>query len=80
MFSNVCLKDPRLFTSDHLLVLGVLPASPAHDHGRYLRSRRRFPLRHPQWGPQTRAWQSWISDETWRMVDETFRPPAASQP
>ena len=91
MFSNVCLKDPRLFTSDHLLVLGVLPASPARDHGRYLRSRRRFPLRPPQWGPQTRAdalfqsltdaipapvpatkraWQSWISDETWRMVDE----------
>jgi endonuclease/exonuclease/phosphatase family metal-dependent hydrolase len=29
MFSNVCLKDPCLYASDHLLVLGVLPASPS---------------------------------------------------
>jgi hypothetical protein len=91
MFSNVCLKDPRLFISDHLLVLGVLLASPAHDQRRYLQSRRRFPLRPPQWGPQMhadtlfqsltdaipapvpatkRAWQLWISNETWKMVDE----------
>jgi hypothetical protein len=33
MFSNMCLKDPRLFTSDHLLVPGALPASPGSTCG-----------------------------------------------
>ena len=91
MFTNMCLKNPRLFTSDHSLILGVLPASPSCEHGKYSRARRRFPLRTPQWGPQTRAdalyqalkesippaeaatrrvRKSWVSDETWRLVDE----------
>jgi hypothetical protein len=50
MLLNVCLKDPRLFTSDHLLVLGVLPASPTCDHGWYLQSRQL-----PSWGLTTQA-------------------------
>jgi exonuclease III len=91
MFSNVCLKDPCLYASDHLLVLGMLPASPSHEHGRYLWSRRRFSLGPPKWGPPThadalfqsltdaipppvpttkQARRSWISAETWKMVDE----------
>lgn len=73
------------------MVLGELWSSDLRRNKSYLRARRRFPLRAPKWGPQTRAdallqvlneaipkptlaerrerWE-WISNETWRLVDE----------
>ena len=91
LFNKVCLRDPRLFSSDHLMVLGELWSSELRRNKSYLRGRQRFPLRAPKWGPQTRAdallqalneaipkptraerraRREWISEETWRLVDE----------
>jgi len=89
IFSKVCLKDPRCFTSDHLMIVGKLLSAPLSSNLSYLRGRTRFPLRTPKWGPHTkvdsifqslsdgiaapsrsnRVRSSWISDETWKLVD-----------
>lgn len=89
IFSKVCLKDPRCFTSDHYMVVGKLLSAPLSSNLSYLRGRTRFPVRAPKWGPHTkvdsifqdltaaidpptranRVRSSWISDETWALVD-----------
>ena len=48
MFSNVCLRDPRLFTSDHYLILGELQSTKPRGNLAYLKARRKFPLRPPK--------------------------------
>jgi hypothetical protein len=85
------LRDPRYFSSDHLMVVGEHQGS-VHSHGAaYIRGRKAFPLGAPKWGPMSQAdylfeevlaqvqvpareaarhRQPWISDETWRKVDE----------
>ena len=42
---NVQWKRPRLHTSDHVMLLGSLMTAKAKANARYLRSRKRFPLR-----------------------------------
>jgi hypothetical protein len=70
---NVQILKPRLHTSDHMLVLGVLQSEP-RDQGR-----KQFPLAPPV-GPATRVDSlfdttmnhvaKWISDGTWRVADK----------
>jgi exonuclease III len=88
LFRNMQLKQPRLFTSDHYLVLGELLSEPLRENRRYLGGRRRFPL-HVS-APVTKVEKlftdiqtacadpsppvrpprpSWISLETWKMID-----------
>jgi exonuclease III len=43
-FRNVQIKQPRLFTSDHFLLLGELLSEPLGANRRYLGGRRQFPL------------------------------------
>jgi exonuclease III len=56
MFKNVSLRDPRLYTSDHYMVHGILLFNQSRrQHLAYNRARKRFPLRPPKGGPMTRA-------------------------
>jgi exonuclease III len=55
MFCNVCLHNPRHFTSDHLMVVGVIPSKPISENKAYLQGRQRFPLKAPKWGPAIKA-------------------------
>jgi Reverse transcriptase (RNA-dependent DNA polymerase) len=85
------LRDPRYFSSDHLMVVGEHQGSPHSRGAAYIRGRKAFPLGTPKWGPMTQAdflfekvlaqvqvpaqptrfaRPPWISDTTWRIVDE----------
>lgn len=56
LFSNMQLKDPRCFSSDHWLIRGELLSAPLASNHRYLQGRRRFPLRiDRRVGPHSRA-------------------------
>ena len=56
MFTNVSIRDPRLFTSDHLMVHGSLLLNSSRRHSlAYVRARKRFPLQPPKGGTMTRA-------------------------
>ena len=46
LFWNVSVQDPR-HNSDHCLVLGCLQSAPLREHSKYLRRRKRLPLRPP---------------------------------
>ena len=65
MFSNVSLRDPRLFSSDHLMVLGKLQSALRTRNRSYLRARTRFPLRAPKNGTRNPSWcafpSTWLS-------------------
>jgi hypothetical protein len=39
MFTNVCLRNPRLFASDHLMVLGELESDTLRRNKTYLTGR-----------------------------------------
>ena len=89
MFLNVCLKDPRCFNSDHLMMVGKITSATRSRNRSYLRSRTRYPLGPPRRGPLTqvdlifqelqravdppppreRSHRSWISANTWKLVD-----------
>jgi exonuclease III len=47
LFQYILIKDPR-YHSDHLMVTGGLRSAPKRENVRYLRSRRKFPLRRQQ--------------------------------
>ena len=44
LFGNVSIRDPR-HNSDHYLVLGFLNSASLREHMRYLRGRKKLPLR-----------------------------------
>jgi hypothetical protein len=70
MFSNVAIRDPRLFTSDHLMVQGsLLLHSSRRQSLAYVRARKRFPLQPPIGGPMTRA------DALFRALKLHITPP-----
>ena len=43
-FQNVQIKQPRLFSSDHFMLLGEFLSEPLRNNRHYLRGRRLFPL------------------------------------
>lgn len=55
IFANVCIRDPRHFTSDHLMVMGILQSATHRANQTYLRGRKRFPLRPTKMGPATKV-------------------------
>jgi hypothetical protein len=82
------LKKPRLFTSDHYLILGEFLSEPLRENRRYLGGRRRFPLHATApvseveklfadiqaacadpIPPERPPRPSWISSETWNLID-----------
>ena len=46
LFGNVSVRDPR-HNSDHYMVLGCLHSASLKEHARYLRGRKKPPLRPP---------------------------------
>ena len=87
IFRNVAAQYPR-HNSDHFMVVGHLRSATARDHARYIKGRRKMPLKPPTeptredelFGALRRAVpepherdkhkNTWISEETWRLVDE----------
>ena len=81
------VRDPR-HNTDHYMVVGHLCSATARDHARYIKGRRKMPLKPPTeptredklFGALRRAVpkphkqdkhkNAWISEETWRLVDE----------
>ena len=55
LFESVGLRDPQQYSTDHLMLRGRLLRQPTKSHNRYLRGRRKFPLRLPKFGPLTQA-------------------------
>ncbi|HEY9815724.1 MAG TPA: endonuclease/exonuclease/phosphatase family protein, partial [Candidatus Obscuribacterales bacterium] len=69
IWQNVSIRDPRNFDSDHYMVIGKLLSAPMTGNRRYLLGRRRFPLKLPKWGPQSRA------DALFQALQEMKTPP-----
>ena len=46
LFRNVDVRDPR-HNSDHFMVVGHLRSATAQDHARYIKGRRKMPLKPP---------------------------------
>ena len=46
LFRNVYIRDPR-HNTDHFMVVGCLRSAPAQDHARYIKGRRKIPLKPP---------------------------------
>ena len=46
IFRNVSVRDPR-HNTDHFMVVVCLCSAPARDHARYIKGRRKMPLRPP---------------------------------
>jgi hypothetical protein len=53
ILTNIQLKDPHHYTSDHLLVVGSVSSAPKQDNVCYLKARKKFPLCMDTYGPQT---------------------------
>ena len=89
LFRNVSVRDPR-HNTDHFMVVGCLRSAPEREHARYIRGRRKMPLRPstepmkedgifaalrravPKPHARDRHKSAWISEETWRLVEERF--------
>ena len=52
LFQTVSIRDPRHFTSDHLMLQATLLQRPTISHKKYLHGRKRFPLSLPKYGPR----------------------------
>ena len=46
LFRNVSVRDPR-HNNDHFMVVGCLRSAPERDHARYIKGRRKMPLKPP---------------------------------
>jgi hypothetical protein len=55
LFETVGLRDPRSYSTNHLMLRGRLLRRPTKCHRRYLHGRRQFPLKVPAMGPLTQA-------------------------
>ena len=73
MFSNISLKDPRCFTSDHLMVVGRITSATRSKNRSYLRSRTRYPLGPPRSGPLTQV------DSIFQELKNEVDPPPPRQ-
>ena len=71
MFSNVCLRDPQCFSSDHYMVKGLLLSAPLHRNRRYLNGRQRYPLKAPKVGPD-----SPLADQLFQRLKDACPTPA----
>jgi len=49
------LRDPRYFSSDHLMVIGEHLGSSHSTGAAYIRGRKAFPLGTPKWGPMSQT-------------------------
>ena len=47
LFRNVSVRDPR-HNTDQFMVVGCLRSAPAREHARYIKGRRKMPLRPPK--------------------------------
>ena len=46
LFRNVSFRDPQ-HNTDHFMVVGCLRSAPEREHARYIKGRRKMPLRPP---------------------------------
>jgi hypothetical protein len=54
IFSNVTIRGPRHYTTDHYMVLGILLSEPMKAHQSYINGRKRYPLHPQKWSPKTK--------------------------
>jgi exonuclease III len=54
IFKNVAIREPRHYSSDHYLVLGIIMSESLCAHRSYSKGRKRFPLSPTRWGPKTK--------------------------
>jgi hypothetical protein len=55
MFRNVFIQNPRDYSSDHLMVLGMISYKPKQENYSYSKQGRCFPLELDKRGPHTRS-------------------------
>ena len=55
LFETVALRDPRSYSTDHLMLRGRLLRQPTKCHKKYLNGRKKFPLAMPPIGPYSQA-------------------------
>jgi hypothetical protein len=55
IFSNVTIREPRHYTTDHYMILGILLSEPMKAHRSYINGRKRYPLHPQKWGPKTKT-------------------------
>jgi hypothetical protein len=72
ILTNIQLKDPRHYTSDHFMVLGSVSSAPNQDNVSYLRARKKFPFCMDKYGPQTKA--NSMFQEIKSFVEKVLRP------
>ena len=86
-FRNVSVRYPR-HNTNHFMMVGCLRSALAWEHARYIKGRRKMPLRPPteptredgifealrravpKPHERVKHKNAWISEETWRLVDE----------
>jgi hypothetical protein len=55
IFSNVTIREPRHYTTDHYMILGILLSEPIKAHRSYINVHKRYPLHPQKWGPKTKT-------------------------
>jgi hypothetical protein len=55
IFSNVTIREPRHYTTDHYMILGILLSEPMKAHRSYINGCKRYPLHPQKWGPKTKT-------------------------
>jgi hypothetical protein len=55
ILTNIQLKDPLHYTSDHFMVVGYVSSAHKQDNVSYFKARKKFPLCMKKSGPQTKA-------------------------
>jgi hypothetical protein len=55
IFSNVTIREPIHYTTDHYMILGILLSEPMKAHRSYINGRKRYPLHPHKWGPKTKT-------------------------
>jgi hypothetical protein len=72
ILTNIQLKDPHRYTSDHFMAVGSVYSAPKQDNESYLKARKKFPLCMKKSGPQTKANSTF--QEIKSFVEKVRRP------
>jgi hypothetical protein len=51
-FSNVTIREPIHYTTDHYMILCILLSEPMKAHRTYINGRKQYPLHPQKWGPK----------------------------
>jgi hypothetical protein len=68
LFTNIAIRNPRHYSSDHYMVMGTIAYRPKREKKSYSRSRKSFPLKRNKVAPINKA--DSIFDEIKSFVDK----------